>query len=69
VYAAVPATSFPAFALLEATPLTVKGSGSTIASASVTASMSYEIAEGGAIIECVREKVMMRRRYWTYGGT
>ncbi len=52
VNAAVPATSFPAFARLEATPLTVSGSGRTSASVSVTLSMSYEIAEGGAMIEC-----------------
>jgi hypothetical protein len=52
VYAAVPATNLPAFARLDATPLTVKGSGSTIASVSVTASMSIEIAEGGAMVEC-----------------
>jgi hypothetical protein len=41
--------------------LTVKGLGSTIASVSVTASMSYEIAEGGAMIECVREKKVTGR--------
>lgn len=62
MYAAVPATNLPTFALLEATPLTVKGLGSTIASVSVTASMSYEIAEGGAMIECVREKKVTGRR-------
>jgi hypothetical protein len=32
--------------------LTVSGSGRTSASVSVTLSMSYEIAEGGAMIEC-----------------
>jgi len=62
VYAAVPATSFPAFARLEVTPLTVSGSGRTSASVSVTLSMSYEIAEGGAMIECgTKEKLTGRR--------
>jgi hypothetical protein len=62
VYAAVPATNLPAFARLEATPLTVKGLGSTMASVSVTTLMSYETAEGGAMIECVREKKVTGRR-------
>jgi hypothetical protein len=55
VYAAVPATNLPDFARLAGTPLTVKGSGSTIASVSVTPSISIEIAEGGAMIECESE--------------
>ena len=49
VNAAVPATSFPAFALLAETPLTVNGSGNTIASVSITPSIS--IAVGGAMID------------------
>ena len=62
MYAAVPATNLPAFARLDATLLTVKGSGSTIASVSVTPSMSIEIAEGGAMIECRRQVTVVGRR-------
>ena len=62
MYAAVPATNLPAFARLDATLLTVKGSGSTIASVSVTPSMSIEIAEGGAMIECGRQVTVVGRR-------
>ena len=47
VYAAVPATNLPAFSLRAATPLIVNGLGSTVASVSLTVSIS--IAEGGAI--------------------
>jgi hypothetical protein len=56
VYAAVPATNFPVFARLEVTPLTVNGSGRTMASVSETPSMSIEMAEGGAMIECGRRE-------------
>ena len=62
MYAAVPATNLPAFARLDATLLTVKGSGSTIASVSVTPSISIEIAEGGAMIECRRQVTVVGRR-------
>lgn len=50
VYAAVPATNFPAFARRAETPLTVNGSGSGIPSVSLTPSTSTSTAEGGAIV-------------------
>ena len=62
VYAAVPATSLPDFDLLDVTPRTVNGSGSTMASVSVTASIAIGIAEGGAMIEFRRVNVQTGRR-------
>lgn len=62
---AVPATSLPAFSLLEAIASTVE-SGIAMASVSETATIS--IAEGGAISEYVGEMKDDARRFGTYDG-